>query len=67
MPTLGVVSEKDIELETSELYRDIRACSLGYQRTVSKDHSVDEKSDQESLILWRVFFAKKSLGIVVTH
>lgn len=67
MPTLGVVSKKDTKLETSELYRVIKACSLGIQRTVSKNHRVDEKSDQESLILWRIFFAKKGLGIVVTH
>lgn len=66
MPTLGVVS-KNAELATSEVYRVWRACSCGIQLTVSKNHSVDEKSDQLKLILWRVVFAKKSLCVVITH
>lgn len=67
MPTLGLVSKKNAELATSELYRGQRTCSCGIRPTVSKNHSVDKKSDQKKLVLRRVVFTKKSFGIVVTH
>lgn len=67
MPTLGVVSTKNAELAASEIYRVWRACSCGVQLTVSKNHSVDEKGDEEKLVLWRIVLTKKSLGVVVAH
>lgn len=62
MPTLGVVSKRHVELKVNEFYRVRGACL-----TVSKNHSINEKSDQEKLILWCVVFAKKRLGVIVAH